>query len=110
MLNRTMTMDPSAMQERIQTTRARVSSMSSMDERGDSPDDVPEISHLPVPSNSEQTKLVTAPPVNKPEAASTGASVEEVKKLHDELGEVKNKLLDLTQVRRNYVKKLFLFY
>lgn len=105
-----MTMDPSAMQERIQTTRARVSSMSSMDERGDSPDDVTEISHLLVPSNSEQTKLVTAPPVNKPEAASTGASVEEVKKLHDELGEVKNKLLDLTQVRRNYVKKLFIFY
>nr|XP_058950935.1 myosin-2 heavy chain, non muscle-like isoform X2 [Pocillopora verrucosa] len=99
MLNRTMTMDPSAMQERIQTTRARVSSMSSMDERGDSPDDVTEISHLPVPSNSEQTKLVTASPVNKPEAASTGASVEEVKKLHDELGEVKNKLLDLTQER-----------
>ncbi|XP_022802740.1 myosin-2 heavy chain, non muscle-like isoform X2 [Stylophora pistillata] len=98
MLNRTMTMDPAAMQERIQTTRTRGSSMSSMDGK-DSVDDVTEISHLPVFSSSVQTKEVAAIPDVKPEAASTGASVEEVKKLRDELGEVKNKLLDLTQER-----------
>lgn len=81
-----------------------------MDERGDSLDDVIEILYLLVFSNLEQIKLVIVFFVNKLEVVLIGVSVEEVKKFYDELGEVKNKFFDFIQVRRNYVKKLFIFY
>ena len=92
-----MTMDAAAMQERLHVTRGRVSSASSLGERGDSLEDITEMSHLP--SSSNQAKSVETSTVAKPTAASTGASVEEVKKLREELGEVKNKLVDITQVK-----------
>ena len=94
MLNRTTTMDASTMQEKL-NNRIRTSSFSSVGEGEESLDDTTE--------QSESSRAANhAEPVTT--AATNEASTdEEVKKLREELGEVKNKLVDLTQVKPHCV-------
>ncbi|XP_078359440.1 uncharacterized protein LOC144643919 isoform X1 [Oculina patagonica] len=89
LLSRTMTMDSTTMREKL--NRRSRSSTSSVGEEDDSLDDITEL------SESSRTANHAEPAV----AATNEASVEEVKKLREELGEVKNKLIDITQERNS---------
>lgn len=90
MLNRTMTMDTASIQERL--NRRRMSSSSSAGEGGESLENITEL------SDSSSSKAKQA----EPATAATEESVEDMKKLREELGEVKNKLVDLTQVSKGH--------
>lgn len=92
LLRRTMTMDAAAMHEKL-NRRSRTSS-SSVDEGSENLGDITEVSEAS--NKAKEASLVAA-------AANEG-STEEVKKLHEELGEVKNKLVDISQVQQLFIK------
>ena len=82
-------MDAAAMHDKLHRTRSRTPS-SSADDASENLGNITEKSELP-------NKAKEALPVT---AATNEGSAEELKKLHEELGEVKNQLVDLTQVKQ----------
>ena len=82
-------MDAAAMHDKLHKTRSRTPS-SSVDDMSENLSDITERSEL---SNKAKEAL----PVT---GATNEGSAEELKKLREELGEVKNQLVDLTQVKQ----------
>lgn len=81
-------MDAAAMHQKLNRTRSRTSS-SSVEEGSENLGDITE-------GTESSNKAKEALPVA---AATNEGSTEELNKLREELGEVKNQLVDLTQVK-----------
>ena len=86
-------MDAAAMHEKLNRTSQRTSP-SSVDEGSENLDDITDVSE-------SSNKAKEASPVA---AATNEGSDEEGTKLREELGEVKNKLIDITQVKQLFIK------
>ena len=95
LLKRTMTMDAAAMHQKLNKTRIRTSS-SSVEEGSENLGDITERTES---SNKAKEALPVA-------AATNEGSTEELNKLREELGEVKNQLVDLTQVKNFFIAVL----
>lgn len=90
-------MDAAAMHKKLHRTRNETPS-SSVDAGSENLGDITERSESP---NKTEEALPVA-------AATTEESTEELRKLREELGEVKNQLVDLTQVKQLFLLLSFL--
>ena len=86
-------MDAAAMHQKLNRTRIRTSS-SSVEEGSENLGDITE--------GTESLKKAKVASLTA--AATNEGSTEELKKLREELGEVKNQLVDLTQVKQLFIK------
>ena len=89
-------MDATAMHDKLHKARSRTPS-SSVDDISENLGDITERSEL---SNKAKEALPVAAAINE-------ESAEELKKLREELGEVKNQLVDLTQVKQFFIAALY---